>query len=288
MNMMLSVNIILNNEVDKIMEKKIIMRRDKIKDTHTQEVYRCIVNNNQGAFYSNINETINKEKELLCSKEARKKMQSFVSVLDKVKYILTIKDTDLSTLEAVASYFNLEPDYVLKMITNSKDTEKELLNSGMEYLTVEEASAIGIDIDKTLTFRYAGLEKYTGKSNKSMVVVFNKRAILDLAMMLYNNDVALQVRISLLQMAQNKSSIYEQISGLNHCIDELTKKINDFKKKESKKEWLEQEYDDQKIMIKVYQLMIQTGINDVEELFDKGLINCNDLEIFQERITDAI
>ena len=288
MNMMLSANIILNNEVYKIMEKKIIMRRDKIKDTHTQEVYRCIVNNNQGAFYSNINETINKEKELLCSKEARKKMQSFVSVLDKVKYILTIEDTDLSTLEAVASYFNLEPDYVLKMITNSKDTEKELLNSGMEYLTVEEASAIGIDIDKTLTFRYAGLEKYTGKSNKSMVAVFNKRSVLDLAMMLYNNDVALQVRISLLQMAQNKSSIYEQIAGLNHCIDELTKKINDFKKKESKKEWLEQEYDDQKIMIKVYQLMIQTGINDVEELFDKGLINCNDLEIFQERITDAI
>ena len=266
--------------------KKQIMIRDNIKDIHTQNVYNCIISNNQGACYSNINATINKEKEMLCSKETRKKMQSFVTVLDKVKKIFTIGDTDLCTLESVANYFNLHPTDIPSLLNNSPEMESELRNCGMEYLSVDEATAMGINVDNTLTVRKAGLEKYTGKSNKSLVIVFNKRSVLDMAMMLYGNDVALQVRLSLLQMANNPSSVTEQIEGLNKCIDELTKKINDMKKNVDNKDWLLEQIDDQKTIIKVYQLLLQTGESDAEVLFEKGLINCNDLEIFQYYLTD--
>ncbi len=127
---------------------------------------------------------IKNENELVENSELRTQLMERVEVLAKVKEIITLPNTELSTMKQVASYYEVNYDTIKKLVQRNTD---ELTNNGMKFMTYGELKDL-LGGDKV------SLAEISTKGSN----IFSSRALLNVGMLLTESKIAKEVRIQLL------------------------------------------------------------------------------------------
>lgn len=127
-----------------------------------------------------------KENQLLENKEMREKVAERVEVLDRVKKLILLPNTEYATTEMVADYYGVAETTIKDQLQTNKD---EFDSDGYSVLVKDELKRIK-DI--------SGL-----KSRASSLALFPKRAILRMGMLLRDSSIAREVRTQLLNGFDN-------------------------------------------------------------------------------------
>lgn len=125
------------------------------------------------------------ENDLMEKVELREKMLNNVKVLDQVKELILLPNTEIMTTEQVANWFEVSEDVIRKNLERNKE---ELTSNGVKTLRGEELR----DIKSC-----SGL-----KTRAGAVTVFSKRALLNIAMLLRDSKIAFEVRQALLDQQE--------------------------------------------------------------------------------------
>lgn len=143
------------------------------------------------------------ETELLENKELRNEMANRVEVLEKVKSLLLIPNTDKANLKQVAEFYEVEEDTIKKSISRNED---ELLLDGMLKLSGKETKEFLVRDNLSPTnFRgYFEVEGIKFANNSNML--FPRRAILRIGMLLRDSAIAKEVRTQLLNIEEKTTN----------------------------------------------------------------------------------
>ena len=76
-----------------------------------------------------------KENDLIEKREERNKLLNNVDVLEKVKDLLLLGDTELATTKQVADYYEVDYEVIKKVIQNNNE---ELIKNGLSYRSGKE------------------------------------------------------------------------------------------------------------------------------------------------------
>lgn len=143
-----------------------------------------------------------KEEQLLEKRELREQLASRVEVLEKVKALLLIPQTDFATLKQVAEFYEASEDSIKKIVARHND---ELLSDGLLRLSGSKTKEkLERDNLSPTNFRgYFEVEgiKFSNKSN----VMFPRRAMLRVGMLLRDSKIAKEVRTQLLNVEEKTS-----------------------------------------------------------------------------------
>lgn len=129
-----------------------------------------------------------KENDLLENKGLRETLIERLDVLEKVKGLLLLPNTDIATTKQVAEYFEVDKSVIDKATQRNRE---ELESSGLKFLKYGELKEL-LNMDNMSTL----------KISRQGTNVFNKRAILNLAMLLRDSKVAKEVRQALLDQQE--------------------------------------------------------------------------------------
>lgn len=148
-----------------------------------------------------------RENEILESLKTREELIGRTEVLDKVKELILLPNTEFATTQQVANYFEVGIEAIQSLI---KDNRKELKSNGFGIRKKAEI----------LNVLKGQLE--TSIPNRGMNL-FPKRAILNVAMLLRDSDVAKEIRTRLLDIVQDASE------GKDNIIDNIVDEIDEEK-----------------------------------------------------------
>lgn len=129
---------------------------------------------------------------LIENKELRDRNIDRVDVLEHVKEILTLANTDFSTVELVSEYYEVDRDTIKKLIQRNR-IELEL--DGLKLYKYN-------DIAEVLENTKKGLD-VTFKIPPRGLILIPKRAILRIGMLLRDSEVAKEVRTRLLDIVHD-------------------------------------------------------------------------------------
>ena len=148
-----------------------------------------------------------KREELLQNKELRNENLGRIEVLDQVKKLLLLGDTEFATTEMVAEYYGVEKDTIKKLLSRHKE---EISSNGYKFYAKKEIMEIlkGHDVTLEINIPNRGLN------------LFSKRAILNVGMLLTVGKVAEEVRSRLLDVAQDAETETASIKAIVEEIDE--------------------------------------------------------------------
>jgi len=137
------------------------------------------------------------ENELLLKRNLRDEMMNDekLEVLDKVKIIATLKGIDLSTIEQVANYYEVTKQAIESLVLRNKD---ELESNGFKTFSYSELKSLNIQ-DECFKIPNRGLR------------LFNKRAILNVGMLLEESPIAKEVRTLLLDNHFQLQDVHEKL-----------------------------------------------------------------------------
>lgn len=144
------------------------------------------------------------ENELLESKELRNQLANRIEVLEKVKSLLVIQQTDVATVKQIADYYQVGEEAIQSLYKDNKD---ELDNDGT---TIKNAKGF-LNVLEGQLKTYKGKSVFTFDNGEELVVpnrglrVFPRRAILRIGMLLRDSDVAKEVRTQLLNIEEKTS-----------------------------------------------------------------------------------
>lgn len=165
---------------------------------------------------------------LMENKELRDRNIDRVDVLEHVKEILTLANTDFSTVELVAEYYEVKESTVQECIRLNKE---ELKNDGLKKYKKNEIISIfkrnPINLENVKNERTKSI--VTFKNNKSVsinntgLILIPKRAILRIGMLLRDSEVAKEVRTRLLDIIHNAE---EQTKIVDDVIEEIRTEQN--------------------------------------------------------------
>ena len=126
------------------------------------------------------------ENEIIENKQIRENLVGRVEVLDKVKQIITLPNTEYSTTDQVAEYYKVGNEAIWSLIFDNKE---EIEVDGYKVLEKEELTSF---------------KKVTQiKPRTRKLAIFPKRAILRVGMLLRDSEVAKEVRTRLLDIIQD-------------------------------------------------------------------------------------
>ena len=126
-----------------------------------------------------------------------------LEVLDKVKKLIGVNNTEFATTQQVADYYEVTESAIKLIIKRNKI---ELENNGMKYY---KKSEINLKLQsETLEINGVTLEI----PNRGMNL-FNKRSILNVGMLLTESKVAEQVRTLLLDNHEQLNNIHEKLEN---------------------------------------------------------------------------
>jgi len=132
------------------------------------------------------------ESSLLESRTLRDRVAQRTGVLDKVKVLALLPDGLHVTTRMVAGYFEVPEETVRQLVARHRS---ELSANGMATLRGSDLALFKRDV----------LSRYSGTSYpqvKSNLGVFTRRAVLNVAMLLRDSEVARQVRTYLLDVEE--------------------------------------------------------------------------------------
>lgn len=145
-----------------------------------------------------------KEEQLLDNRELRDKNINKYEVLDRVKKLLLIPETNFSTTQQVADFYDVDKEVINMIVIRNKQeleedglslkTKAEVLNVHHVHLEIGQGSSTMIFDDGTeMSVPNRGLR------------VFPRRAILRVGMLLRDSQVAREVRTQLLNIEEKTS-----------------------------------------------------------------------------------
>ncbi|HBF1809523.1 TPA: hypothetical protein KNS94_003691 [Clostridioides difficile] len=145
---------------------------------------------------------------LMENKELRDRNIDRVDVLEHVKEILTLANTDFSTVELVSEYYEVKESTIQECIRLNKE---ELKNDGLKKYKKNEIISIfernPINLENVKNERTKSI--VTFKNNESVsinntgLILIPKRAILRIGMLLRDSEVAKEVRTRLLDIVHD-------------------------------------------------------------------------------------
>ena len=160
-----------------------------------------------------------KENQLLESKEMREENLGRVEVLDQVKKLLLLGDTEFATTEMVAEYYGVDIETIKSC---HKYNREELQNNGCFLRDKESLLKLNFNL-KTKRGGFDILSEngdVLATGNNKGIVLFSKRAILNVGMLLTVGKVAEEVRSRLLDVAQDAETETASIKAIVEEIDE--------------------------------------------------------------------
>ena len=128
------------------------------------------------------------EANLIENKDVREEMLHKVDVLDKVKELMLLPGTELMTTKMVAEWFNVGQDIIRKIVERNKN---ELKENGMVFKKYNDIKQL-----------VKGDTMSRLKISRQGSNVFSKRAVLNVAMLLRDSEVAKRVRTALLDQQE--------------------------------------------------------------------------------------
>ena len=148
-----------------------------------------------------------KELDLIENQDIREKMIDNVSVLEKVKDLLLLGDSEFATTQQVADYYEVGLEAIKTLSVNNR---AELLNNGLKDLTCKETKEfLGSCSIQLANFR--GYFTADGiKMNNKNNLLFSKRAILNVGMLLRDSKVAKEVRARLLDIEYESNKAVQE------------------------------------------------------------------------------
>lgn len=152
-----------------------------------------------------------------------------IEVLDKVKEILTLGNTDLMTVQMVADYYEVGIEAIQSLI---KRNRKELESNGMNTLTSKEIKKIfGMSNTNIPSYRW-GFEYEGQRFNNRGNILLTKRTLLNIGMLLRDSKVAQELRKRILDIVydaeEGNGSVETVVSEIDEemqITQEMTKAI---------------------------------------------------------------
>lgn len=154
-----------------------------------------------------------KEDQLLEQKELRDKMINKIEVLNNVKKLLLIPQTELATIKQVAEYYEVETRTVERLFSlNRNEIESDgcVLKSYKDFKTEID---VGLEMAK-------GKATFIFKNGEILDVpmrglrVFPRRAILRIGMLLTGSEISKRIRTALLDI-EEKSSVEIKVQDVD-------------------------------------------------------------------------
>lgn len=160
-----------------------------------------------------------KENQLLENKELRNENLGRIEVLDQVKELLLLGDTEFATTEMVAEYYGVD----LETLKSCHKYNREELQSNGCFLRDKESL---LRLNFNLKTKRGGFDilgengEVLATGNNKGIVLFSKRAILNIGMLLRDSDVAKELRSRLLDVVQDAETETASIKAIVEEIDE--------------------------------------------------------------------
>lgn len=146
------------------------------------------------------------ERNFINDKHLREESLGRVEVLDKVKEVILLPYGEVMTTRQVADYFEVDLETAKKSIQRNKT---ELEPNGMQTLDGEDLLKFKSNFDKdTLS------STKMNKANRSLTV-FTRRAILNLAMLLEESEIAKEIRTKLLDVVEDVEVIEKIVAEID-------------------------------------------------------------------------
>lgn len=125
---------------------------------------------------------MNSEK-LIENKELRDKNIDRIDVLEHVKEILTLRNTDFSTVELVSNYYEVDKETIKKLIQRNRG---ELESDGLRLYKYDDIVEILENTKNTHTVKF--------KIPSRGLILIPRKAILKIGMLLRDSEVAKKIR----------------------------------------------------------------------------------------------
>ena len=152
-----------------------------------------------------------KEVDLLQKKEVREEYMTRLEVLDSVGELLMLPNTEMATVKQVEEYFGVGIEAIQSLI---KDNREELNANG--YKVYKKSEILNV---------LKGQLENVSVPNRGMGL-FTKRAILNVAMLLRDSEVAKEIRSRLLDIVHDASKSQE---GKKSIVENVVTEINEEK-----------------------------------------------------------
>ena len=150
------------------------------------------------------------ELEIIENKITREKLLDRIEILDKVKKLTMLGNTEYMTTELVAEYYCVSIDAIKSLVNRNQE---ELLNNGYKLVSGKDLKEILVSFNMQFTNKKGYFEcegnKFANRSNG----LFNKRSILNVGMLLTESKVAEQVRTLLLDNHEQLNNIHEKLEN---------------------------------------------------------------------------
>ena len=164
------------------------------------------------------------ELELIENKENREKVIERVEVLDQVKEILTLGNTEFVTVELAAQYYEVGKEVVKKVIQRHRE---ELETDGLNVYKQKDIKKIIETVENTKKGQNVPF-----KISPRGMILIPKRALLRIGMLLRDSQVAKEVRSRLLDIIHDAEvhtdivdKIVEEIRTEQQICEEMTQAI---------------------------------------------------------------
>lgn len=143
---------------------------------------------------------VKNEEDLIENKEAREMLLDKIEILDTAKELVLLPDTQLATTRMVAEWFEVTSDVIRDNIRRNRE---ELEENGLTKLSYKEIKEL------------VNSEKFSQlKISRQGAVIFSRRTILNMAMMLRDSVIAKRVRTALLDQ-QETMTTEQKVAGID-------------------------------------------------------------------------
>lgn len=155
------------------------------------------------------------EVEILDQKDFRDELLENIEVLDKVKKIITLPETDYTTLKKVAEYYEVGEKAIHSLVSRHSD---ELFQNGMKLIKRSDLATFLSSSKWRLqkknnaitTASFDNIDMFN--VNNFGLYMFNRRAILNVGMLLRDSKIAQAVRKELLNIAEYNNHSEETVT----------------------------------------------------------------------------
>lgn len=149
------------------------------------------------------------EEDLILKEEVREKVLERTEVLEKVKEIVTLPNTELMTSKMVSEYFEVGAEAIKSIFSRNRS---ELEKNGAKTLRSTELRNLKTEVqDATLLER------------ANAVTVFSSRAVLNVAMLLTESHIAEEVRNQILNQ-QETMTTEQKVAGIDTSFRKCRRK----------------------------------------------------------------
>lgn len=159
------------------------------------------------------------ENQLLEQKELREKNLGRIEVLDQVKELLLLGDTNFATMEMVAKYYDVPIETIKSTINYNRE---EIEANGYRVYTKDNLLSLKFNL-KTKRGGFNVLDNQNNviaSGSNNGIALFSKRAILNVGMLLRDSDVAKEIRSRLLDVIHDAQTENGNIKTIITEMDE--------------------------------------------------------------------